>query len=224
MTNKLISLALLIFFLTIGYGHSEDQFLYPKKKPSVFKKIESTVKSENFHHLPQKKPIIQTDTKKTKIVEVKPIIKKEVKIDKKISVFLLPQKKPITYKVQSKAIEKSTILKQKDFEKAKETIKFVKARKWNSALKSAKKVKDSEFRNLITWMHLKTTQNSASFNEYKNFIDFNKVLIESKSDYTFERFDFNHPIYILYCCRRCCGCYAWRSRPRRCLTSTCDCV
>jgi len=34
--------------------------------------------------------------------------------------------------------------------------------------------------------------------EYKNFIDFNKVLIESKSDYTFERFDFNHPIYILY--------------------------
>ena len=34
--------------------------------------------------------------------------------------------------------------------------------------------------------------------EYKNFIDFNKVLIQSKSDYTFERFDFNHPIYILY--------------------------
>ena len=34
--------------------------------------------------------------------------------------------------------------------------------------------------------------------EYKNFIDFNEVLIQSKSDYTFERFDFNHPIYILY--------------------------
>ena len=34
--------------------------------------------------------------------------------------------------------------------------------------------------------------------EYKNFIDFNKVLLQSKSDYTFERFDFNHPIYILY--------------------------
>ena len=34
--------------------------------------------------------------------------------------------------------------------------------------------------------------------EYKNFIDFNKVLLKSKSDYTFERFDFNHPIYILY--------------------------
>ena len=34
--------------------------------------------------------------------------------------------------------------------------------------------------------------------EYKNFINFNKILIQSKSDYTFERFDFNHPIYILY--------------------------
>ena len=34
--------------------------------------------------------------------------------------------------------------------------------------------------------------------EYKNFIDFNEVLLQSKSDYTFERFDFNHPIYILY--------------------------
>ena len=34
--------------------------------------------------------------------------------------------------------------------------------------------------------------------EYKNFIDFYEVLIQSKSDYTFERFDFNHPIYILY--------------------------
>ena len=34
--------------------------------------------------------------------------------------------------------------------------------------------------------------------EYKNFINFNKILTQSKSDYTFERFDFNHPIYILY--------------------------
>ena len=88
-----------------------------------------------------------------------------------MSAFLLPQKKPITYKLQSKSIEKSTILNQKDFERAKETIKFIKARKWNSALKSAKKVKDSEFRTLITWMHLKTTQNGASFNDYKNFIE-----------------------------------------------------
>ncbi len=32
----------------------------------------------------------------------------------------------------------------------------------------------------------------------KNFFDFEKILTESKLDENFERFDFNHPIYILY--------------------------
>ena len=41
-------------------------------------------------------------------------------------------------------------------------------------LKSAARVKDREFRNLITWMHLKTTRNGASFNEYKKFIEQNE--------------------------------------------------
>ena len=35
-------------------------------------------------------------------------------------------------------------------------------------------MKDREFRNLITWMHLKTTRNGASFNEYKKFIEQNE--------------------------------------------------
>ena len=84
MINKLISLVLLIFFLATNYSHAEDQFLFPEKKPSVFKK---NIGSESFKNLPQKKPIIQTNTKKTKIVEIKPIIKKEVKINKKIIFF-----------------------------------------------------------------------------------------------------------------------------------------
>jgi acetoacetyl-CoA synthetase len=33
---------------------------------------------------------------------------------------------------------------------------------------------------------------------YEKFINFDKVLDESKLDETFERFEFNHPIYILY--------------------------
>ncbi len=181
MTNKLISLVLLVFFLTTGYSYSEDQFLFPKKKPSVFKEVERNIGSENWKNLPQKKPII--GIKKEKIVKdvqvdkgeieekKQTVLKKKVKTIQKKEVFLLPQKKPITYKVQSKTIEKSTVLNEKDFERAKETIKFIKARKWNSALKSAKKVKNSEFRTLVTWMHLKTTRNSATFNDYKNFIE-----------------------------------------------------
>ena len=182
MTNKLISLALLIFFLATGYIYAENHFLLPKKKPSIFKKIEKNIGSEISKNLPQKKPIIQTEVKKRqefkkKITETKikePILKKKTKIDESKSVFLLPKKKPITYKNQFNGVEKSTVLNKKDFEKAKETIKFIKARKWNSAMKSAKKVKDSEFRTLVTWMHLKTTQNSATFNDYKSFIEQHK--------------------------------------------------
>ena len=178
MINKLISLPLLIFFLTTSYSYSENQFIFPKKKPSVFKTIEINTDLEIQSNLPPKKPIIKNDEKSVKILEKKQnedkkinINKENEKFKKQKTVFLLPKKKPITYKTQSKKIEKSKILKQKDFERAKETIKFIKARKWNSALKSAKKVKDTNFRTLVTWMHLKTTQNSASFNDYKNFIE-----------------------------------------------------
>ena len=62
MTNKLISLALLVFILSTGYSYSENQFLFPKKKPSVFKKIERNIGSQNWKNLPQKKPIIQTES------------------------------------------------------------------------------------------------------------------------------------------------------------------
>ena len=184
MINKLISLALLILFLTTGYSYSENQFLFPKKKPSVFKKIQKDIDSANFKNLPQRKPIIETEQKNNKTIETKKIEKKkiDVKADKTklkkedkskqiTSIFILPQKKPTTYKVKSKEVDKSSVLNQKDFDRAKETIKFIKARKWNSALKSARKVKDSEFRTLVTWMHLKTTQNSATFKDYKNFIE-----------------------------------------------------
>ena len=86
---------------------------------------------------------------------------------------MYPRKKPITYKVSSKEVKSSKVLNKKDFDRAKETIDFIKQKKWNSALKSAQKVKDSEFRKLITWMHLKTTRNGASFSEYKKFIEQN---------------------------------------------------
>ena len=88
--------------------------------------------------------------------------------------FVFPQKKPSIYRSKIKEVKKSSILKQKDFEQAKKTIDFIKQNKWNSALKSAAKVKDKEFRTLITWMHLKTTRNGASFNEYKKFIEQNE--------------------------------------------------
>ena len=130
--------------------------------------------------MPQKKPLINQEKDQKKEAVVKNEIKSKKKEIKKVetiqkkSSFIFPQKKPAIYKTTTKTADKSKILNQKDFEKAKETIQFIKDKKWNSALKSAVKVKDKEFRNLITWMHLKTTRNGASFNEYKTFIEQNE--------------------------------------------------
>ncbi len=179
MLNRLISLVILLSFLIINIVHSETNFLLPQKKPSIFKKTQRQIQIDLNKNLPIPKPRLESNT------EVKIEKKKEVesllnKVDEKkqetikiLSSFIYPKKKPITYKVSSKEIESSKILNKKDFAKAKDTIKFIKEKKWNSALKSAQKVKDSEFRKLITWMHLKTTRNGASFSEYKKFIEQN---------------------------------------------------
>ena len=180
MTNKLISLAIIIFILSIGQSYSDEQFLFPKEKPSIFKKIDKNSTPKSSENLPQKKPLIdQRQDQKKEIVEKEQIKIKEKKEIKKVETvqtknsFVLPQKKPAIYKTTTKTAEKSKILNQKDFDKAKETIQFIKDKKWNSALKSVTRVKDREFRNLITWMYLKTTRNGASFNEYKKFIEQN---------------------------------------------------
>ena len=179
MTNKLISLVILTFFFIAGHSYSNEKFLFPKEKPSIFKKIDKNKDKTFSKDLPQKKPIIekkqvQESEVKTEKVEERKKIKETPKILKPQTSFIYPQKKPAIYRASSQTAEKSKILNKKDFDRAKETIQFIKDKKWNSALKSASKVKDREFRNLITWMHLKTTRNGASFDEYKKFIEQNE--------------------------------------------------
>ena len=183
MINKLISLVIITFFLTIGHSYSENQFLFPKKKPSVFSESKNNIDLNKWKNLPQQKPVIQekqtekkdSNQEEQEEKEVKKIdtLKKKVEVVENKNVFALPQKKPSIYRASTKEKGKSSILNQKDFDRAKETIQFIKDKKWNSALKSAAKVKDKEFRNLITWMYLKTSRNGASFTEYKNFIEQN---------------------------------------------------
>ena len=59
MINKLISLVILTLFLLIGHSYSEDKFLYPKKKPSIFKEKKNTINQQVQSNLPQKKPIFK---------------------------------------------------------------------------------------------------------------------------------------------------------------------
>ena len=176
MLIRLISLViLLIFNSSLIVWADNKQFIYPKNKPSVFKNtiVKKDIKKKIA--IPQKKP-----TKNNAIKENQKIIKSNIKKPlkepiKKIAevTFTIPKKKPASYKSVSKPLKTSQILNKKDFLNAKEVIKFVKARKWNSALKATKKVKNPEFRNLINWMYLKTTGNSASFNDYRSFISNN---------------------------------------------------
>ena len=72
MTNKLISLAIIIFILSIGRSYSEEQFLFPKEKPSIFKKIEKNSTPVSSGNMPQKKPLIdQQQDQNKEVVEKK---------------------------------------------------------------------------------------------------------------------------------------------------------
>ena len=48
---------MLIF--SFGRGYSENQFLFPKEKPSIFKKIETDDRKNYSSNLPQKKPLVK---------------------------------------------------------------------------------------------------------------------------------------------------------------------
>ena len=196
MLIRTISLVILLKLTCVSsvYSVEKNKFIYPKIKPSVFKQI--NLKKEL---LPQTKPIIKKKlvfkkkelvkpiekpllknktTQKNKANVKKEIIKEKIKIKKNTflvtsDTFLYPKKKPASYKTTLKIKEKSSILNQKDFEKAKVVFDFIRSKKWNSALKTTTKVKDKEFRDLVKWLYLLETGNSASFNDYKNFIEKN---------------------------------------------------
>ena len=104
MINKLISLVILTLFLLIRYSYSDNQFIYPKKKPSIFKEKNNTINQQVQNNLPQRKPIIQSDKspqkkviEREKIKEKKDTQKSEdtKKIEEKTKMgFIFPQKKP----------------------------------------------------------------------------------------------------------------------------------
>ena len=182
MLIRIISLVILFNVINSGllYSAENADFIYPKKKPSIFKKVLLKKKQLDLIIRPVQKP----DTKIKKIEENKvvEIVKKEkkIKIKKKesttiktVNAFLFPKKKPISYKATTKIIKQSQILNKKDFDVAKKVFVLIKARKWNGALKLSDKVKDKDFRDLINWMYLKTTGNQASFNNYQKFIEKN---------------------------------------------------
>ena len=84
MINKLISLVIIIFILSIGHSYSEEKFLLPKEKPSIFKKINKDQGKSFSTNLPQKKPLINQKEEQEKEVtkKRKRFLKKKKKLKK----------------------------------------------------------------------------------------------------------------------------------------------
>jgi len=160
--------------------------LQTKKKTTKLPERERILDNVVSDDLSQKKPTSQNNTNvqktngsylesetKEKIDQIKKAEKlKETKQALKPSdTFLYPSKKPLTYSSVSIKVEsKSKILKEKDYLLAKNIFNLIKKSKWNTALEQTKKVKDKEFKKLVSWLYLKQNGNQATFSDYQNFI------------------------------------------------------
>ena len=158
--------------------------ILPKKKPNI--KINKTLVKKQL--LPKEKPQITNNRnklaeQKIKNIEIpkkskeneKVILQKEKIISEKVTnEFILPAKKPVTYQKKIvKVAESSNILSKKDYDYAKQIFDNITQKKWSTAFALSKRVKNKDFRNLVTWIYLKEKTNKSSFDEYINFIDKN---------------------------------------------------
>jgi soluble lytic murein transglycosylase len=121
------------------------------------------------------KPFLESETiDQVDRIKKKIKLKKTKEIFKSKNIFIYPSKKPLVYSsAPIKTASKSEILKEKDFRLAKNIFNLIKKSKWDSALEQTKKIKDKEFKNLVTWLYLKQNGNRATFGDYKNFISEN---------------------------------------------------
>ena len=170
MKDKFVKILLIntIFFLSF-IEITKSELIIPKKKPVL---SSETLKKSNLNNfvLPLKKPPI--------LLEDETIINKQTaKTEKKklLNGIIIPKSKPLVVKKDKPIVKKkSKYYNEKDFNYAKQAIKLMEKRKWFEAERIAKKAKDKSIYNFVQWNHLITTGNTASFFDYKNFIERNK--------------------------------------------------
>ena len=167
MKDKFRSILLIsaIYLITSTQIAKSDLILPPKKPLISAKEME---KSNLSNYLfPPIKPSIMTKDKE--------VIETKTNIRKIVDGILLPKNKPLVVKKDRAIVKKkSKYFSEKDFNYAKQAIKLIEKRDWKEAQKIAKKAKNKSIYDFIQWRHLITTGNTASFYDYKNFIDRNK--------------------------------------------------
>jgi soluble lytic murein transglycosylase len=159
-----------------------------KEKIAPIKNIEKKVlQKTTIADLPKPKPISKNKTKSQKIdssyletetvkkinkIKKKDMLSEPKQVLKSSNTFLYPSRKPpLKYSsLPSKVEVKSEVLKDKDYRLAKNVFNLIKKGKWITAMEQTKKIKDKEFKNLVTWLYLKQNGNQATFNDYQKFI------------------------------------------------------
>ena len=164
-----LSIFFLIFSVLIGSRSIAADLILPKSKPYLDKetKTKSAKKKEIY---PLKKPLQIKE--KVDIAEDKKIVEKESKPEEEIIIF--PKKKPLlVQKKIKKTVVKSTVVTPKDFKLAKAAFRAIDEKKWQTAIKLAKKANDKNIFKLIYWIYLIEPINAASFFDYVTFINNN---------------------------------------------------
>ena len=167
MSKKLLFICLSIsIFIIFNNLSAETTTLIPIKKPILTAEEINKKLSKNII-VPIQKP------KKIDKIVIKEKEIAKVKKEKKLS-FKIPKKKPsISGVTTARSVKISKYYSKKDFVIARKAISEMQKSRWDSSFKVAKKAKDKSIYNFINWRYLLTTGNSASFYDYKVFIDKN---------------------------------------------------
>ena len=168
MSKKLLFICLSIsIFIIFNNLSAETTTLVPIKKPILTAEEINKKLSKNIL-IPIQKP------KKIDKIVIKEKEITKIKKEKKLS-FNIPKKKPsISGVTTARSVKISKYYSKKDFIIARKAISEMQKSRWASSFKVAKKAKDKSIYNFVNWRYLLTTGNSASFYDYKVFIDKNR--------------------------------------------------
>ena len=164
--HKLIFFTIFMLFCTQSIA---ADLILPLPRPAVDKELKK-ITSLKKHIYPQKKPAFNNKlTQNGSNQETE-----QIDSENKIQVFIYPKKKPIIVKKEKdKAVVKSKILSQKDYQIAKSIFEFIDKKKWQTAIKLSKKSRDQTLYKLVNYLYLKQSNNAASFYDYSSFIKSN---------------------------------------------------
>ena len=159
----------LVFFIAFISQSIADERILPVAKPGVDQDALKLTKKKKAIY-PQKRP--EANKEVSKIEETTESTEEIVETIEEV--FIYPEKKPIiVQKKIDKAVTKSTILSKKDFKIAKLAFDAIGKDKWQTAIKLSMKTRDKTLYNLINYLYLKKTINSATFYDYTTFIQNN---------------------------------------------------